>query len=119
MAWKKVSDELSAFLENKLASIPCDQRRMFGCPVWFVNNNMFAGVHQDSIMLRLSADDQKELYDSFDEAAPFEPMPGRKMKEYVSLPETVFGDDSLFDSWIERSFNYVSSLPPKEKKKKK
>ena len=62
---------------------------MFGCPVFFVNSNMFSGVFEDDIFIRLSEKDRKELFSKYDEAAPFEPMKGRKMKEYVVLPESI------------------------------
>ena len=119
MAWKKVSDELSEFLEDVLKPFECEKRKMFGCPVYFVNNNMFAGVHGDSIMLRFSVDDRKEMLETCDEAAPFEPMEGRIMKEYIELPESFFDDKASFDEWLDRSYRFVSSLLPKKKKKKK
>ncbi len=34
---------------------------MFGCPAYFANGNMFAGVHQSSLMLRLPEDERAEV----------------------------------------------------------
>lgn len=85
MAWKKPSEELSIVLAEALAGFDVQPRKMFGSPVYFVNDNMFAGVHQDGIMLRLRPEDQNRLSAEHDEAVPFEPM-GRRMKEYVVLP---------------------------------
>ena len=110
---------MSEFLEDVLKPFDCEKRKMFGCPVYFVNNNMFAGVHGDTIMLRFSEDDRTELLETCDEAAPFEPMEGRIMKEYISLPESFSADRTSFNEWLNRSYRFVSSLPPKEKKKKK
>lgn len=64
----------------------CDvhSRRMFGSPVYFVNYNMFVGVHRDSITLHLRPEDQERSFAEHYEDAPFEPM-GRRMKEYVVL----------------------------------
>lgn len=42
MTWKKVSPELCALLEKVLMSYDCRNKPMFGCPAYFVNNNMFA-----------------------------------------------------------------------------
>ena len=92
---------------------------MFGCPAYFVNNNMFTCVHQDNIILRLSKDDRKKIKNEFDEATPFEPMTGRVMKEYISVPEALYSDAETFDSWLKRSFDYASKLPQKKSKGRK
>jgi hypothetical protein len=39
------------------------------------------------------------------------------MKGYVFLPRTVYSDDAYFDKWLKKSIEYVSPLPPKQKKK--
>ena len=78
---------------------------------------MMGGCHQEDIMIRLAQADRDEFLATFDEASLFEPMKGRPMKEYVYVPESVQTDDQLFDQWLKRSHAYVSSLPPKEKKK--
>lgn len=116
MAWKKPSEELTILLEGSLGSFDVEPRKMFGSPVYFVKGNMFAGVHQDSIMLRLRPEDQKRLFAEHDEAAPFEPM-GRRMKEYVVLPPSVYDNKEEMQKWLGVSYDYVVSLPIKEKKK--
>ena len=113
MKWKKVSPELSELLETSMLSFDCQKKFMFGAPTYFVNNNMFAGIHQDTIILRLSEKDRKEILATNDEAAPFEPMAGRIMKEYIALPESVFGHPDEFRQWLNRSHQYALSLKPK------
>ena len=54
-----------------------------------------------------------------DEIEPFEPRQGLIMKEYVQVPENKLNDRSFIDKWIRASYEYVSSLPPKEKKTKR
>ncbi len=119
MPWEKVSEELSEFLEKALTRFKCQKKKMFGCPVYFINNNIFAGVHQDTIFIRLSEKDREKLFSSYDEATPFEPIEGRIMKEYVVLPESLFEDRETFEKWLNLSFKYVSSLPPKKPKTRK
>jgi TfoX/Sxy family transcriptional regulator of competence genes len=119
LKWKKVSVELSELLENTLKDYNCQKKMMFGCPAFFINNNMFSAVHQDNIVLRLSPDGRKELVEQYDEAEPFEPMAGRVMKEYMVVPETLFSDQTAFEVWLGRSYEYASKLPPKKKKQKK
>ena len=49
---------------------------------------------------------------------PFEPMPGRIMKEYVLVPKEMIRSRGL-KAWIGRSLSYASALPPKQEKAKK
>jgi len=120
MAWKKVSQELTRHLDNSLSEFDCQSRKMFGCPVYFTRTgNMFAGVHQDSIMIRLSEQDRNSIFVEVDGVVPFEPMEGRIMKEYVVLPESIYFDDEKFKPWLERSFAYAMSIPEKKQKKKR
>jgi TfoX/Sxy family transcriptional regulator of competence genes len=107
MVWRKPTPELIQFLDEVLARYDCQRKPMFGSPVYWVNGNMFAGVHQNSLFLRLSEADRQAVFAATDEATPFEPMPGRPMREYVVLPET------LFPEWVERAHRYALTLPPK------
>jgi len=106
-------------LEDALKTYPCEKRRMFGTPAYFVNNNMFAGAWQDVIILRLSSEDRDAIRKASDEVVAFEPMEGRPMKEYMALPEPFASDRHEFMKWVERSYNYARSLPPKIKGEKK
>lgn len=118
MAWKKVPAELVDFLEKALVPFECERRTMFGCPVYFVRDNMFVGAYEDNVMLRLPQQDQARLFVEHPQAVPFEPM-GRRMKEYTLLPRTLYDNEAVFDRWLTRSYEYVSSLPPKVKKPSK
>ena len=118
MAWKKVTPEMDEFLERSVSGFKCQRRQMFGCPVYFVNGNMFAGLHQDDLMVRLSEEDREKVMEEYDQARLFEPVKGRKMKEYVVLPEELYSDEDLFHQWLERSYGYASSLPAKRPRDK-
>ena len=119
MNWKKVSTELRELLEKSMLPFDSQKKFMFGAPTYFLNNNMFAGIHQDTIIIRLSEKDRKEILSTFDEAAPFEPMAGRIMKEYIALPESVYGDADVLREWLNRSYRYALSLKPKVSKPRK
>jgi len=99
-----------------MLSFDCQKKFMFGSPTYFINNNMFVGIHQDTIILRLSEKDREEILSTNDEAAPFEPMEGRIMKEYIALPESIYGNMDEFRKWLNRSYKYTSSLKPKAAK---
>ena len=119
MDWKKAPEELVNFLNEKMKDKNCDYRKMFGYPAYFVNGNMFAGVHGDNLFLRLSDSDIATVKKSFKGVGNFEPMPGRPMKGYVVLPKTVYMDDKLFDEVVAKSIAYASTLKPKKAVKHK
>ena len=55
-AWKKVPAELARRFEAALPEAEgVERRQMFGCPCAFVNGNMFAGLHEDRLILRRQA----------------------------------------------------------------
>ncbi len=95
------------------------ERKMFGCPCFFVARNMFCGVFADTIFVRLSEEDRAALRSECDEAAQFEPMEGRPMREYMCLPAAVYDDEEAFTKWLNSSFDFVSAMPPKPEKKRK
>lgn len=51
-------------------------------------------------------------------AKPFEPTPGRGMKEYVELPARVIADADALRGWLERGSAYVGTLAKKGAKKR-
>ncbi len=90
---------------------------MFGYPACFINGNMFAGIHQDKLFLRFSQSDIQMIKKENSDVAPFEPMLGKMMSEYVVLPKSVYSNRKVFAEWLNRSIKHASSLPPKQKKK--
>ena len=116
MDWKKVTPELKALLETSMSSLDCEKRAMFGAPTYFKNNNMFAGIHGNTISMRLSDKDRQEILAKYKDVKPFEPMEGRLMKEYIALPASLYNNKAVLQEWLNRSFLYASSLPPKERK---
>lgn len=119
MKWEKPSQEILELFENLVPEGQIIQRRkMFGYPCGFINNNMFIGVFQNSLFLRLSEKD-REIFLDIPDTTRFEPMPGRIMKEYVVIPQEILNDEGQREEWIKKSINYVLSLSLKEKKKKK
>jgi TfoX/Sxy family transcriptional regulator of competence genes len=119
MAWEKANQNLIQLLENTVIDYPCDRRFMFGSPTFFVGGNMFAGVHQNTVILRLPDAERIALFHKHPEAGTFTPMPGRPMKEYAALPESLVKNKAVFAGLVERSYNYALSIPPKPAKPKK
>src|SRR5256885_16153135 len=113
--WEPSPDELVRDFAAYLAAIPdAKSRKMFGYPAAFVNGQMFAGLFERQMILRLSESD-RAAFVAQTGAMAFEPMPGRPMREYVVVPEPVRMSPALAH-WLEWSARYARSLPPKEKK---
>ena len=116
--WRKPDPELVDRFHAAVAGIEgVELRKMFGFPAAFVAGNMAAGLHQDTVMVRLPEDERTaRLADGW---SVFEPMPGRPMREYVALPPDVVADVEATHGWIERAAAYARTLPPKAAKARK
>ena len=88
---------------------------MFGYSCVFAKGNMFAGLHEAGMVLRLP-DEERTGFLRLKGAKQFEPMPGRVMREYVVVPKGLLKSPEELRVWVEKSLAYVSSLPAKPKK---
>ena len=94
------------------------QRKMFGYPAAFMAaGHMVTGLHGANWIVRLSEPDQEELRGVG--GVDFEPMPGRPMKGFVSLPTEIVDDDRTLSAWIGRAQDHAASLPPKKPRRRK
>jgi TfoX/Sxy family transcriptional regulator of competence genes len=119
MDWEKPSPGLIRILEEAAEPFPAiERRKMFGCPAYYINGNMMTGVYGQQLFLRLPPEMRAELQASLD-AKAFEPLAGRPMKEYVSMPEAIVNDAAALDEWMRRSVEFVSNMPPKQPKPRK
>ena len=119
MTWKKPSPELEEIVEKAVGKYECGMKKMFGSRMYFVNDNMWTGVHQDSLIIRMSEEDRGEILRAYPEVSMFEPMPGRIMTEYIQFPESFVRDQDMLKKWIDRSYDFVAGMPPKKPKKKR
>jgi TfoX/Sxy family transcriptional regulator of competence genes len=114
--WRRPPEDL---VDRFLSLVPDDPgvevRRMFGCPCFFYGGNMFAGVHQENLFVRLGDDDRAALL-ALPGAGRFEPMAGRPMREYVCVPQAMLTDQPALEAWLARSLVYLRTLPAKQKK---
>ncbi len=103
---------LEECVEEYLAGSPFEKRKWFGCPVYLVAGKMFAGVYRNSVFLRLPQEKHRELLGTSDDVHPFEPLPGRIMREYVAIPDILCSKKAFMGIWLMRSYAYTLSLPP-------
>jgi TfoX/Sxy family transcriptional regulator of competence genes len=96
------------------AALPSDasieRRQMFGYPAAFVRGNMAAGLFREQLIVRLPERRRAELL-AEPGSTPFEPMPGRPMKEYVVVSPALVSDSRELKRWIGEAATYAASLP--------
>lgn len=116
MKLKKSPQELIDLFASVVPGPHVTQRKVFGYPAGFVNGNMFMGLFEDEMILRLPEDLREKML-SVHGAKIFEPMPGRPMKEYVALPRSLRSDRKELAAWVSRALEHGESLKPKSKAK--
>ena len=109
--------KLVAAFDAALPGPPVERRKMFGFPAAFVNGNMSAGVFEGEVVVRLPEGRREELM--VEGGSPFEPMPGRPMKEYIAAPPEIVADAARLSLWIQRALAHARRLPPKTPRKRK
>lgn len=116
--WTKAPEGLVAAFTRAAEAVPgASVRKMFGYPAAFLSGNMFAGIFQEHTIARLPQETREALIEQG--GRPFEPLPGRVMKEYVVLPEKVTRSRRLLEDWISEAASYARFLPPKADRSKK
>jgi TfoX/Sxy family transcriptional regulator of competence genes len=92
-------------------------RPMFGNLAAFVNGNMFTGLFGEKLFVRVEEPDRQRLLR--DGGSDFEPMPGRAMSGYATLPPGWAERPEETREWIARSLEWARTLPAKQPKKPK
>jgi TfoX/Sxy family transcriptional regulator of competence genes len=116
MSIPKPDAESRAFFDSLVPDDPrVKVRPMFGNFAAFVNGNMFLTLLGSQVAVRLGDEDRAELLREKGSGL-FEPMPGRPMKEYATLPEAWRKRRGKAEAWTDRSFQWAAALPPKKKK---
>lgn len=94
---------------------PESVRRGAKNPYTSVNGHMYSFLDRNgSVGLRLSPDDRAEFLERFD--SRIAEQYGAQMKEYVVVPDHLLERSDELLGWLERSFDWVSSLKPKPTK---
>lgn len=108
---KSSAEALAAFR----GLVPVDERvsirPMFGSAAAFVNGYMFMGLVRDELFVRVDAPQRDELQAAGGRS--LEVMPGRPMREYVTLPDWRQRPNEV-RAWGERALDYTLMLPPKK-----
>ncbi len=111
----KADQEAKALFESMVPDHPAvTVRPMFGNVSAFVNGNMFMGVFGPDVFLRLPEADREAV--TAEGGGPFEPMPGRPMRDYVIVPSDWRHKPDRLRRWVARSLEHVEAMPPKQPK---
>jgi TfoX/Sxy family transcriptional regulator of competence genes len=104
--WKPAPPAAAEAFAAATAGLPGIQpRKMFGYACVFVRGKMMAGLHEAGLIVRLPEVEREALLRTG--AVPFEPTPGRRMREYVVAPATLLADVPDLRRWLERSRAYT------------
>jgi TfoX/Sxy family transcriptional regulator of competence genes len=108
----KPSEQAKAAFSRLVPGDPSvTMRPMFGNLAAFVNGNMFAGLFGEDLFVRLPDDESAQVRKQG--GRDFEPMPGRAMKGYVTVPGTWRSKPDAVVVWIKRSLELTRKMPPK------
>lgn len=96
-----------------------EHKKMFGYPSIFVRGNYFAGLFEESVVIRLPDPPRREL-PALAAAAIFDPMgTGKGMKDWVVVPAKIASSPKLLAALLAAALPLVAALPPKAKKQPK
>lgn len=110
-----MSESKVELYDQLIRANPDVERKGKTTPYTSVNGHMFSFLSKEGVMgLRLSQNDREEFILKFD--GKFMEQHGRTMKEYVEVPDDLLQKTELLSEFLQKSFNYVSSLKPKPTK---
>jgi hypothetical protein len=109
MAWKKNSPEAVRRFDELVAVPGAKRGVMFGCPIYQLEGERYASLHQDRVVLRLSAKDAAQLISAGGKT--FEPIKGRPMKDRVVVPEAVAANARSLRAWVRKAVRYATAPP--------
>jgi hypothetical protein len=105
MAWKKNSPAAVARFDELAATPKAERKIMFGCPVYQLNGERYALLHENRVVLRLSPQDTADLLAKGGRA--FEPIKGRPRKDRIVVPTAVMEDAKLLRAWVLKAARYA------------
>ncbi len=88
------------------------ERKMFGGLCFMTGGNMYAGVINDELMVRVGADAHDEWL-ARPGARPME-MGGRTSRGMLFVDGSVVASDAALKAWLDQAYGVASKLPAKE-----
>jgi len=93
------------------------ERKMFGGLAFMLGDAMCCGLIDDDLMARVGP----ERYGEALEEPGARPMDftGKSMTGYVFVDREGYGTDAALERWVSRCVDYVTSLPPRKRRRKR
>lgn len=91
------------------------EKNMIGGVSFLLNGKMCCGVLKDVLVVRVNPDESDTLLKK-PHVRPMD-FTGRPMKGFLYVSSGGYKTDKQLSAWIERSIDFVSSLPTKRKKR--
>ncbi len=109
-------EEKLVLYDALIANNPHFERKGKTMPYTSANGYMFSQLNKTGeIGIRLSRESGKKFMETF-ASGPFKSY-GAVMKDYVLVPDELLQNKEAFAPYLQESYEYVMSLPPKESKK--
>jgi len=107
---EKLASRVRKLLKNEKNG---GEKKMFGGLAFMLNGSMCCGVIQNLLVARVGPDN----YESALSEPHTRPMDftGRPMKGYVYVEPAGYESDEELRKWLDRSIEFVSSIPRKTK----
>ena len=88
-----------------------NDKKMFGGVCHLMNGNMFCGVHNDFLILRLGEKTSQEALSSA-HVRQFD-ITGKPMKGWVMVAEKGYQNDKDLKDWLDKAKKFAKTLPAK------
>jgi TfoX/Sxy family transcriptional regulator of competence genes len=115
MAQKSPPEVIALFESLHPAGDDVERREMFGSPGYFVNGNMAVGLHEENFVLRLP-EAERGRFVKLTGGRPFEPSPGRVMREYVVTSKALRQTPQALAKWVDMAVAYARSVQQRPSK---
>jgi TfoX/Sxy family transcriptional regulator of competence genes len=115
---KPTPDALVSFDSAFPTDVRAVRKQMFGMPAGFVNGNMFMGVWDDGVLLRLD-DDTLSRVRGLPGVGSFAPMEGRAWKDYALVSAGRWGEARELVEWARKALEHTAKMPAKSATPKK
>ena len=108
------NEDIDNRVKNIAAQWPTtSSKKMFGGVCHLLNGNMFCGVLEDSLILRLGEDKAKEAL-KCSQVRPFD-VTGKPMKGWIMIDQAAISTEEELQNWLNLAREFAQTLPPKLK----
>jgi hypothetical protein len=106
--WRPAAARWEQAFERVMEEMPnAERKERYGYLALFRRGSLTAGLHSAGLYVRLSEADRKQLIDLG--GMVFEPLPGKKMHEYVIVPADFATDLKSLRAWIDRAMAFTET----------